>query len=128
MKTRLLMGLSAAFYATLGVGATFLPQELVARFGGRPEGYSVLVIQMLGALYLGFAMLNWMNRGNRIGGIYGRPVSLANFFNFAVAAVALLKASFAPQLAIDVVTMAAIYTVFAVWFGMVLFTSPADIA
>ena len=77
MKTRALMSLSAAFLAVLGVAAIFLPHEVLAHVGGRAEGTSVLLIQLLGALYLGFAMLNWMNRGNRIGGIHARPVSMA---------------------------------------------------
>jgi hypothetical protein len=126
MKTRILMSLSAAFYATLGVGITFLPQELLAHVGARSEGTPVLLMQMLGALFLGFAILNWMNRGNRIGGIYGRPVSMANFFNFAVGGLALLKGSIAQQYALDVTIMATIYTVFGVWFGLALFTHPAN--
>lgn len=120
------MSLSAAFLATLGVGATFLPQEILARVGGRPEGTSVLLIQLLGALYLGFAMLNWMNRGSRIGGIYARPVSMANLLSFAAGGAALLKGVLAGQLAFEIVALAAIYTVFGVWFGFVVFTHPAD--
>jgi hypothetical protein len=125
MNTRLLMSLSAAFLAALGVGITFLPQELLAHVGARTEGTAVLLIQLLGALYLGFAMLNWMNRGNRIGGIFGRPVSMANFLNFAVGAMALLKGTIAQQFAPEVAAMASIYTVFGLWFGFVLFTHPA---
>ena len=120
------MSLSAAFLATLGVGMTFLPKELLAHIGARPEGTPVLLIQMLGALCLGFATLNWMNRGGHIGGIYGRPVSMANFFSFVVGAMALLKGSVAQQFACEVTAMAAIYSVFAVWFGLVLFTHPAN--
>jgi hypothetical protein len=120
------MSLSAAFLATLGVGITFLPQELLAHVGARPEGTPALLIQLLGALYLGFATLNWMNRGSHIGGIYGRPVSMANFFNFAVGATALLKGAIAQQFALEVAAMASIYSVFGVWFGLVLFTHPAN--
>jgi len=126
MNTRILMSLSAAFLATLGIGITFLPQELLAHVGVRPEGTPVVLMQVLGALYLGFATLNWMNRGSRIGGIYGRPVSMANFFSFAVGAVALLRGAIAQQFAVEIVAMAAIYSVFGIWFGWVLFTHPAD--
>jgi hypothetical protein len=48
------MGLSAAFLAMLGVGITFLPQELLAHVGAPSDGTVVLLIQMLGALYFGF--------------------------------------------------------------------------
>ena len=125
MNTRLLMSLSAAFLAALGVGMTFLPQELLAHVGAPPEGTPVLLIQVLGALYLGFATLNWMNRGSHIGGIYGRPVAMANFFHFSVGALALLKGSVAQHFALEVVAMAAVYSVFGAWFGSVLFTHPA---
>jgi hypothetical protein len=120
------MSLSALFLAVLGCGITFFPQELLAHVGVRPEGTAVLLIQMLGALYLGFAILNWMNRGNRIGGIYGRPVSMANFFHFAVGAAALVKGSIAQQFALEVVATAAIYATFGIWFALALFTHPSN--
>src|SRR5579872_5252327 len=103
------MSLSAAVLAALGVAITFLPQELLAHVGVQPIASPVLLIQMLGALYMGFAALNWMYRGNRIGGIYGRPVSMANFVNFAVGAVALVKGAIAQGFELEVVAMAAIY-------------------
>ena len=118
------MSLSAAFLGALGVATTFLPHELLVHVGARPEGVPVLLIQLLGALYLGFAMLNWMNRGNRIGGIYGRPVSMANFFNFAVGGLALLKGIAAQHFGLEVWALAAVYSVLAIWFGVVLFTHP----
>jgi hypothetical protein len=112
--------------AVLGIGITFLPQELLAHVGVRSEGAPVLLMQMLGALYLGFAALNWMNRGSHLGGVYGRPITLANFVAFAVAAVALLKGAIALRFPLEVTAMAAIYSVFGVWFGLVLFTHPAS--
>jgi len=126
MNIRFLMSLSAAFFATLGVGITFLPQELLAHVGAPSDGIVVLLMQILGALYLGFAMLNWMNKGSHIGGIYGRPVSMANFFNFAIGGVALVKWLTAEPVALEVAVMALIYSVFAVWFGLVVFTHSAS--
>jgi hypothetical protein len=124
MSTRVLMSSSAAVLAALGVAITFLPQELLAHVGVQPRGSPVLLIQVLGALFMGMAALNWMNRGNRIGGIFGRPVSMANFVNFAVGAVALVKGAISQQFEPEVVAMAAIYAIFAAWFGWVLFTHP----
>lgn len=126
LRTRTLMTLSAAVMAVLGIGITFLPQELLAHVGARSEGTPVLLMQIFGALYLGFAALNWMSRGSHLGGIYGRPIILANFVAFAVAAVALLKGAIALQFPLEVTTAAAIYAVFGVWFGLVVFTHPAS--
>jgi hypothetical protein len=126
MNTRLLMSLSAAFLAAAGVGITFLPQELLTYAGGRPEGTLVLLVQLLGASYLGAAALNWMSRGNRMGGIYGRPVTMANLLHFFVGALALVKATVVQPVPVEVMATAAVYSVFGTWFGLVLFTHPTD--
>ena len=128
MNTKLLMSLSALFMAALGLGASFLPQEIMLHAGNRGDGIGVLLVQALGALYLAFAALNWMARANLIGGIYSRPVALANFMHFAVLAVVLLKALLAGSHAPELVFFAVIYSVFAVAFGYVLFTHPAQVA
>ena len=82
------MVLNAAFLAMLGVGVTFLPQELLIHAGIQPLGTLVLLVQILGAMLIGFATLNWMNRSAHIGGIHRRPVSMANCSHFAIGAVA----------------------------------------
>ena len=127
MNTRILMGVSALFMAILGVVASFFPQEILAYSGSHPEGLGVLLIQISGAIYMGFAILNWMARANVIGGIYSRPVALGNFLHFAVAGVVLLKALIAGQKASEIVVGAVAYSGFAIWFGFVLFTHPSQV-
>ena|ERR1700680_842998 len=124
MNTKLLMSLSALFMAALGVVASFLPQETAAHLGSLPDTHVVLLIQIGGAVYLGFAILNWMGKAVLIGGIYSRPVALGNFLHFAVVAIILLKALFSGFRANEIIVGAAIYSVFAIWFGLVLFTHP----
>lgn len=125
MKTTALMTLSAILMALLGLAATFLPQEILSYSGADPHGLGVLLIQIVGALYLGFAMLNWMARANLIGGIYSRPVAMGNFLHFAVVAVTLLKALLARERAEAILVGAIVYSIFAVWFGLVVFTHPS---
>jgi len=127
MNTRILMVLSALFMAILGVVASFFPQEILAYSGSRPEGLGVLLIQINGALYMGFAILNWMARANLIGGVYSRPVALGNFLHFSVVGIALLKALISGQKAFEIVTGVVAYSTFAIWFGLVLFTHPRQI-
>jgi len=127
MNTKILMGASALFMAILGIVASFLPQEILAYAGSRPEGLGVLVVQITGALYLGFASLNWMARANLIGGIYSRPVALGNFFHFAIVGVVLLKALMAGQNTAEIVVGTAAYSAFAISFGLVLFTHPSQV-
>jgi hypothetical protein len=124
MKTKILMTLSAILMAVLGLAATFLPQEILSQLGVEPHGLAVLQLQILGALYLGFAMLNWMARGNLIGGVYSRPVAMGNFLHFAVIAITLVKALLGGMESRGVLIGAVLYPVFAVWFGLVAFTHP----
>jgi hypothetical protein len=124
MKTKALMSLSAILMALLGIAASFLPQEILSYSGADPRDFGVLLVQVIGALYLGFAMLNWMARANLIGGVYSRPVAMGNFLHFAVVAVALLKALLGGASAEILLVGAVIYSAFAVWFGLVVFTHP----
>jgi hypothetical protein len=120
------MSASAAFMGVLGIVASFFSHEILALVGATVETQAVLIVQVLGALYLGFAFLNWYMRGFVMGGIYNRPLGLGNMLHFAVVSVTLIKAAFA----LDSIAMWAItaaYVVFAIWFGLVLFSSPPTI-
>lgn len=123
MHTRLLMTASALFTGLLGVAATFLPQEILGAAGAAPATATVVLVQVTGALYLGFAMLNWTAKGVLIGGIYSRPVALGNFLHFAMVTI-LMLGMLPGQESLPFVAGTLIYAVFAVWFGLVLFRSP----
>ena len=118
------MSSSAIFMGILGIAASFLPQEILIYFDSHANKPVVLIVQITGALYMGFAILNWMAKGNLIGGIYSRPVALGNFLHFTIVALALLKALIAGQNAIEIVMGTAVYLIFAMWFGFILFGSP----
>jgi hypothetical protein len=120
MNTKVLMVSSAIFMAALGLAATFMPQEIVASLGGGSRTIP-LIVQILGALYLGFAMLNWMVKESLIGGIYSRPVSMGNFLHFTIGAITLVKAVAAGERAIVIMVCAAIYVILALTFGSVVF-------
>ena len=111
----------ALFMATPGRASPFLPQDIISSLGGPGSRTLPLIVQTLGALYLGFAMLNWMARESLIGGIYSRPVSVGNFCHFAIAGVAMVKAVAAGERAVGILVCAALYALFAVGFGAVVF-------
>ena len=82
--------------------------------------------QILGALYFGFAMLNWMLKGGIIGGIYNRPAVIANISHFFIGALALIKGALGTdELPYGFWILTAVYMVFTVLFGWVLFRNPA---
>lgn len=79
--------------------------------------------QVAGALYLGFAFLNWMARSILIGGIYARPVAVGNLLHFLAGALALGKQ--APTVGSPLLwVLAGVYTLLAALFGWVTFTHP----
>jgi hypothetical protein len=124
MNTKLLMSVVAILQGAVGVLLSFLPQETAAYFHLEPLPLLVLLLQILGALYLGFAILNWVAKANLIGGIYSRPIAFGNFLHFAVAALALLKGWRYAALPRPIVAAAVVYSVFAILFGYVLFGHP----
>ena len=118
------MGASAVVMAVAGLAGSFLPHELLRALGAPAEGLLPVVVQLTAALYLGFAMLNWTARDSLIGGIYNRPVAIGNLLHFASGALALLKYATSTRPPLPVIVMTVVYALFALAFGMVLFTSP----
>ena len=123
MHTRVLMIASAALMAVIGFAASFKPQAVLGLHGTVPDNATVLFVQMAGAVYLGFAMLNWAARGILIGGIYARPVALGNFLHFTMVAITLIQAAIAFG-AVELAISAGVFSVFSIWFGLVLFKPP----
>jgi len=118
-NTRVIMVSSSLCLAIAGIACLFLPSETMALLG--MPGANDLVAQLLGALYLGFAAANWTARGSMIGGIYARPISVANFFHFVVGASLLAKAISSERLNAAYLAVALVYLVFAVLFALLLF-------
>ena len=123
LYTRALMVISTGFTALLGLGALFLPQEALSYAGYPAEGFAVVLVQVTGALYLGFSLINWMTRAAIIGGIYSRPVVVGNFMHFAIVTITFVK-SLTAQAPLLILIVAAVYALLAVWFGAALFTHP----
>ncbi|MDX2410885.1 MAG: hypothetical protein QNK16_02395 [Woeseiaceae bacterium] len=114
---------SAIFLALLGLATSFVPEKVLGMHGTVPDNATLLLVQMMGALYLGFAVLNWMARGVIIGGIYARPLALGNFLHFGMVGMMLSKAAIAHG-AIQLAASALVFSIFAIWFGAVSFKHP----
>jgi len=126
LSTKLVMTLSAIFMAIIGILASFIPHEILT-FVGLPTHQPLpQLIQVLGAMYFAFAMLNWMSKGSIIGGIYNRPTATANWTHFVIAGLALIKGILSdPDHSYVMWSLAIIYSMFAILFGIVLFKRPA---
>ena len=121
MTARPILASSAAFLFAGGAAALFAPDELAGLLESRPPPGTGLLIQLLASGMLGFAILNWMSRGQRVGGIYARPLALANTLLFATAALTLGKAVSAGRLPADAAILCGLAAIFAAGFAWLAF-------
>ena len=127
MNTKSLMTSSAIILALIGISLIFLPKEILDYFELSVSDTLELLMQIIGSFYFAFAMLNWMSKGSLIGGIYNRPIALANWTHFFIAGLALIKGVLAnPSLSYVIWSIAIIYSIFAILFGIVLFKNPVS--
>lgn len=124
MNTKLLMTLSAISMGVTGIILSFLPQEILS-YLNQTTGtvLDALILQILGATYFGFAMINWTAKANLIGGIYGRPVAIGNLTHFTIGALALAKGYFS-SLQLTILPFSIVYGVFAILFAIVFYRHP----
>jgi len=105
-----------------GVACLFAPVETLSALGF--PGANEVQGQLFGALYLGFAAANWTARESTIGGIYSRPLSMANFAHFVIGATVLVKNIPTGSLNAAYISVTSVYLVFAVVFVLLLFAHP----
>lgn len=121
MNTKILMVTSSLFLGLAGITASFAPSELLRAMGSPAVEPLPVLIQLLGATYVAFALTNWTAKDNMIGGIYSRPLSLGNCVHFVAGALALAKQQFTHEVSTPLTAALIIYTVFAVLFAWLVF-------
>ena len=125
MNTKTLMIISAIFLAVNGFGFTFFPNEIAGLLINDDNYIFILILQILGALYLGFSILNWMSKASLIGGIYNKPLLIGNLLHFFSASMALIKLAFKFENNLQLIlSYTIIYCLFTSFFGYVFFTNP----
>ncbi len=126
INTKILMSVSAVTLGAFGFLSSFFSNELLVHTKIEPTQSADLFIQMMAALYMGFAIMNWMQREARIGGIYNRPIVMGNFFHFVITTFALGKVLITKPHLPGMWILTGIYFLYAVAFGLVLFTHPKN--
>ena len=124
MNTKLLMTVSALAMGITGIILSFLPHEVLGYFNATTTVSDPLILQILGALYFAFAMVNWTAKANLIGGIYARPIAIGNLTHFMVGSLALIKNYFSRHDGPTTLMFALVYMIFAVLFSIVFFRHP----
>ena len=130
MNTKILMISSAVFLTISGLLLTFVPEEISRILNIGTNQTLILFLQILGSLYLGFGMLNWMTKNNLIGGIYSRPLVIGNLAHFLVSTFALIKIAgkYSENEFVIILSLTILYSVFTLSFGYVFMKNPNKIA
>lgn len=121
MNTKLLMTSSSIILGAASVFALFAPDALLAMQGVEGTASLSLLVQLMGALYLGFALMNWTAKDSAIGGIYARPVSVGNFAHFFAGAMLLLKVQFSAAFNLFLFIVFIVYVVYTGLFYWLVF-------
>jgi hypothetical protein len=125
INTAHLMRASALVLLLGGLALLFAPDEILPRLIADFPAGGAWIGQLIAGSWLGVAALNWLTRGSRLGGIYGRPVVLANTVLYFVSAIALLKVAVLPHPGAAVVIAAVVFAIFAALYGWLMFRGPA---
>lgn len=112
---------SCMFLGLFGLIALFVPEELLKMLSLSFTSSLPVLIQLLGALYLSFALMNWTAKDNIIGGVYLRPISIANFSHFMIGAVTLVKYQLSNHANPYLLVVSIVYVVFAIIFTWLVF-------
>ena len=116
---------SALWLGVAGFALLFAPDAVLPRLVAGYPSSGLWLGQLLGAAWLGLAALNWINRRLILGGVYGRPIVLANAIHYFISAMVLLRAvTREPQVSVELMAIPAI--TFAVAYGALLFRGPFD--
>tara|TARA_B100000470_G_C19740496_1_gene368963 strand:+ start:694 stop:1086 length:393 start_codon:yes stop_codon:yes gene_type:complete len=123
--SKILMTISALFLGIIGIFLSFLPKEIINYLNINSNVITILLFQLLGALYLGFGILNWMLKGSRIGGIYNRPVLMGNLMHFLVGAIALIKIVTSIQAHSEIIIfLMIVYSTLSISFAILFKSNP----
>jgi hypothetical protein len=112
---------SSLILGLAGIAASFAPSELLRALGSPAAEPLPVLIQLLGAMYIAFAITNWTAKDNMIGGIYSRPLSLGNCVHFIVGSLALAKQQLSHDVSWPLIAALIVYTIFAICFAWLVF-------
>ena len=121
MPGHVILTLSAIVLFIAGGATLFAPEELARALDPSASRGLAVIIQLVGSGFLGFALINWMSRRNKIGGIYARPLGMGNLLLFATAALTLGKAAMAESLPLAAIGVCAVLAVLAASFAWLVF-------
>ncbi len=124
---KIALTIAALFSGFLGVTLSFLPQELFQLYNEPTGTFGILSVKLLGLCMIALSAINWMSKERLIGGIYNRPLALANTLHFCIGAVILIK-TLMVTFYWSLFILSFFYAVFGVAFFKIMFTTPKQVA
>jgi hypothetical protein len=115
------MSMSSLVMGLAGIFALFAPDILLTMLNVPSANPLDVLIQLMGALYFSMAMMNWTAKDSIIGGIYARPISLANFTHFFSGTLLITKYVLSNGFNLSILLMLVGYTIFATFFYWLVF-------
>ena len=115
------MTTSSLVLGLAGIFALFAPDILLTTLDVPSANPLHVLIQLMGALYFSIAMMNWTAKDSIIGGIYARPVSLANFTHFCSGTLLLARYVLSTGFNLSILLMLVAYTIFTSLFYWLVF-------
>ena len=121
-----LLSASAILYFAAAILLIFAPVELSSVLGVSAGVGQSALLQVVGSALLGFSMLNWSNRFSQLGGIFGKPLVLANLSHTATAFLLLVRTAAKDFSYLPLTIPASAYLALAIAFGSRLFVTPSQ--
>ncbi len=124
MISTMLSRASAGLLVLGGLALLFAPDVILPRLIPGFPVPGVWLGQLVAAAWLALAILNWLNRGVLLGGIYGRAVVVTNAVFYFVGAIVLLKTVTTRDVPAALWIVAVPVALFAGVYGWLLFRGP----
>ncbi len=124
MSSTLVSRVSAAVLLMAGLALLFAPDAVLPSLIPDYPPAALWLGQLLGASWLGVGALNWWSRATVLGGIYGRPIVLANVAIYFIGALVMLSAARRARLPGTLWAAVALAVVLAVAYGWLLWRGP----
>lgn len=126
MTSRTISGASAIILCVGGTLLLFAPDVLLRRIvPGFPDA-ALWVGQLVGAGWLAVAALDWLSRSAVLGGIYGRPVVLANIALHFISSLTLVEAATHEGASSGLWLLATPFAILASVYGWLLLHGPTE--
>ncbi|MDD5150290.1 MAG: hypothetical protein PHC28_07370 [Flavobacterium sp.] len=125
MNSKIILTTSSVVFFAFGILTSFAPEILLSFLKIEYTLTATLVAQAFGAFNIAMGILNWMSKSSLFGGIYNRPIGMANLAYFFMAGLAIIKGLLnVPEAPLFIWGVGIIYLAFAIAFWLLLFKNP----